>query len=71
MMTLIAYVFPKLWTAEGVVRKTPKKPRFRTPFDSQHTKWSQTLLKSALHSTTFIIFSYHSVANTVGKSISW
>ena len=43
-MTLIAYVFPKLWTAKNVVRKMPKKPRFGISFKSQHAKGSQTLL---------------------------
>ena len=31
-----------------------KNSRFRKPFDSQHAKWSQKLLKSAYN--TFIIF---------------
>ena len=45
-MSLIAFVFPRLRTAKDVVRKMVKKPRFRTPFDSQHTKGCQNLLKS-------------------------
>ena len=46
-MTLVFYVFPKLETAKNVVRKISKKTRFKTPFDSQHVKGSQTLFKSA------------------------
>ena len=46
MMTLIAYVFPKLRTAKDVVRRMSKKHRFGISFDSQHVKGSQTLLKS-------------------------
>ena len=46
-MTLIAYLFPKLQTAKDVVGQISKKARFRTPFDSQHVKGSQTLVKSA------------------------
>ena len=46
-MNLLAYVFPKLRTAKDVVRELSKKPRFRTLFDSQHTKVYQTWLKSA------------------------
>ena len=45
-MTLIVYVFPKLQTAKDLVRPMSKKRRFRTPFDSQYVKRSQTLLKS-------------------------
>ena len=46
-MTRIAYVCRKLHTAENVVRQKPKKFRFRRPFNKQHGKRSQTLLKSA------------------------
>ena len=45
-MTLIAFVFRKLQTAKDVVREMPKKSSFRRPFDKQHGKRSQTLLKS-------------------------
>ena len=44
-ITLIAYLFTKLEIASGVVREQSKKPHSRTPFDSQHTKGSQTPLK--------------------------
>ena len=39
-MTLIAYVFPNLETAKEVVNLMSKKPRFRTPFDSQQAEGS-------------------------------
>ena len=38
MITLIVYVLTKLQTAKDVVRQMSKKPRFRTPFESQHVK---------------------------------
>ena len=41
-MNLIAYVFDKLQTAKELVRPMPKKCRFRSPFDSQHAKGSQS-----------------------------
>ena len=44
-MTIIAYVFPKSESKE--VKKMFKTNSFKTPFDSQHAKGSQTLLKSA------------------------
>ena len=46
-VTRIADLFPKLWTAKNLIRYMSKKPRFRTPFDSQHAEGSWTLLKSA------------------------
>ena len=46
-MTIIAYVFPKLQTANEVGRQMSKKFRLRRPFNKQHVKRSQILLKSA------------------------
>ena len=46
-MTLIAYVFSKLWSAKDVVRQMCKKSRLRRSFDKQYVKRSQTLLRSA------------------------
>ena len=46
-MTLIANVFPKLWTARDVVRQMSKNPLFRTLFDSQDVKGTQAPVKSA------------------------
>ena len=46
-MTLVAYVCPKLQTAKDLVRPMSKKCCFRTPFDNQLVKGSETLFKSA------------------------
>ena len=46
-MTLIAYVIPKLQTGKDLIRRMSKKRLFRTPFDSQYGKGSQTIVKSA------------------------
>ena len=45
-MTLIADFFPKLRTPEKVVRYMSKKSRFKGPFEWQHGKRVQTLLRS-------------------------
>ena len=45
-MIVIANVLRKLQTVKDLVRLLSKKSRFRTRFDSQHVKGSQTLLKS-------------------------
>ena len=44
-MTLIAYLFPKLRTPETVARYMFKKSHFKGPFDRQHGKRIQTLLR--------------------------
>ena len=44
-MTLITDFFPKLRTPEKVVRNMSKKSRFKGPFDRQHGKRVQTLLR--------------------------
>ena len=46
-MTLIADLFPKVRTPEKVVRYMSKKSGFKGPFDRQHGKRVQTLLRSA------------------------
>ena len=46
-MIVIPTLFQKLQTVKDVVTALSKKHRFRTPFDSQHVKGSQTLLKSS------------------------
>ena len=43
----IACILSKIKTAKNVVRQMSKNPPFRTPFNSQHVKGSQTLAKSA------------------------
>ena len=45
-MTFIADLFPKLRTPKNVVRYLSKKSRFQGPFDRQHGKRVQTLLRS-------------------------
>ena len=45
-MTVIADLFPKLGTPKNVVRYMSKKSRFKVPFNRQHGKRMQTLLRS-------------------------
>ena len=45
-MTLIADLFPELRTAENVAIYMSKKSRLKGPFDRQHGKRVQTLLRS-------------------------
>ena len=45
-MTLIADLFPKLRTAKNVIRYMSKNSRFQGPFERQHGKRVQTLLRS-------------------------
>ena len=45
-MTFIAHIFPKKHTPKNVVRYLSKKSRFKGPFDRQHGKRVQTLLRS-------------------------
>ena len=45
-MTLIADLFPKLRTLINVVRYVSKKSRLKGPFDMQHGKRVQRLLRS-------------------------
>ena len=46
-MTVIADVFPKLWTAKNVVRSTSKKSRLSGSFEKEHGKRAPRLLKFA------------------------
>ena len=46
-MIVIATLFRKLQTVKDLDRQLSKKHTFRAPFDSQHVKGSQTLVKSA------------------------
>ena len=66
-MTPIADLFPKLRTPKNVVRYMSKKSRFKVPFDWQHGKRVQTLLRSEPQNVT--IFSDHLEGNWVGKSL--
>ena len=45
-MTLIADLFPKLRTPKNVLKYMSKNSRFKGPFDRQHGKQAQTLLRS-------------------------
>ena len=45
-MTLIADLFPNKRSPENVARDISKKSRFKGPFDRQHGKRIQTLLRS-------------------------
>ena len=45
-MTLIADLFPKLRTQKSVLRYMSKKSHFKGPFDRQHGKPVQKLLRS-------------------------
>ena len=46
-MIVIANVFPKLQTVEGLTKPLARKRRFRTSFGSQQVKESETPVKSA------------------------
>ena len=63
-MTLQAFVFPKVRTANDVVRSMSKKTRFRRPFEGEHCKWSKTPLKSEQQHV------YH-VYRSLWKKVSW
>ena len=67
-VTHIAYVFPKLQPAKEVVKQMSRKPRFRTPFNSQHVKGSRRIVKFAWQH--FFIFYHHSRGFWVGKWLS-
>ena len=45
-MTFIVEIFPILRTPKNVVTSMSKKARFKEPFDRQHGKRVQTLLRS-------------------------
>ena len=57
-MTLIADFFPKLRTPENVVRYMSKKSCFKGPFDRQHGKLVQTLLRSGTQDCYHIYWSF-------------
>ena len=45
-MTLIAFVFPKLWAPQTMLDKYRKKSLIRGPFDKKHGKRAKALSKS-------------------------
>ena len=47
-MTFIANLFRKLRNPKNVIRYMSKKSRFKGPFDRQHSKRVQKLLRSEL-----------------------
>ena len=46
-MIFIPTLFREIQTVKDFVRPLSKKHRFRTPFDSEHVKGSQTLVESS------------------------
>ena len=56
-MIFITIAFPKLQTVTDFFRLLSKKLRFRTPFQSQHVKGPQILLKSAWEHFHHMIYS--------------
>ena len=44
-MTFLVEIFPVLRTPKNVVRSMSKKSRFKGPFDREHGKRVQTLLR--------------------------
>ena len=53
-MTFIVEIFPILRTPKNVVRSMSKKSRFKGPFDRQHGKRVETLLRSDLQHRYYI-----------------
>ena len=45
-MTLIGDVFPELLAPKNMIKEMSNKSCFRGPFNRQHGKWVETLLKS-------------------------
>ena len=56
-MIMIANVFSQLLNVKDLLRPLSKNRCFRTSFDSQHVKWSQTLVKSAWQHSDHIFWS--------------
>ena len=66
-MSFIADLFAKLRTRKNVVRYMSKKSRFQGPFDRQHGKRVQTLLRSE-SKYRYHIYD-HFEGNWVGESL--
>ena len=64
-MIVIATLFRRLQTAEGLVKPLSKNHCLRTPFVSQHVKGPKLLQKE--HGNTFIIFFDHSERGWFGE----
>ena len=77
-MMVIRSLFRKLQTVKELVRPPSKKHRFRTPFDSQHVKWSQTHVKSSReHFHIFLVtlrepvLEYTSFGHILNRRVAW
>ena len=57
-MIVIATLFRKLQTVKELVRPLSKKHRLRRPFDNEHVKASQTLVKSGWENFHHILSSF-------------
>ena len=64
---VIANVFPKLATVQGLVTPLTIQRRLKTSFNSQHVKRFQTLVN--LHESTFTIFFRHCEEKSFGKDL--
>ena len=64
-MTLIAYIYRKLQTANDVVREVSKKSHLRKPFDKRYGKQRKYCWN--IHNSSYIIFIDHYESNWVGK----
>ena len=58
-MTLIAYVVLKLQAVKVMVRQMSQSPRFIAPFEGQHVKGSQALVKCPSEYCSQIILSLY------------
>ena len=63
-MIVIALLLPKLETVKGLVRPLSKKRSFRTHFESQHLKGSQTLVKS-------VWGLFYQILSTLWENLIW
>ena len=75
-ITLIADVFPKLWTRKDLFRSISKESRFKGSFGKQHGKRAQTLLKFAWQDLYHIYWSLWTQLTLkksllVRRKISW
>ena len=77
-MIVIPTLFPKFQTVKDLVRPISKKHRFRTPFDSEHVKLPEPLVKSSgEHFIIFFItlgdlgFEYTFLSDILNVSVAW
>ena len=67
-MTFLAYIFPKLQTAQDLLGPMSKEIRFKKRSDSHHVERSQTLFE--FERQHFIIYFHHSDKNRLRKIFS-